>query len=214
MAVALSAALDINSIQYQEQAIAPSTPAATFIQTWAANDKKLKSKDSDALIIAYNGLIATQTADATIANTVTETTLLGTVLGTLTLPADFLIAGRVIRLTMSGYISTTGTPNITIRSKLGSSEVIGTGAFAVGAVSNVGWSYTSLITCRAAGVSGSVVSSGIFSWNNGSIQHAVKTTSTTIDTTITQAIDITGEWSVADALNTITSQLATVEILY
>ena len=209
----LLGAANTSKHRFEEQDSAPPTPAATFIQLYFADDKKLKSLDSDALIMNYAGTIATQTDDATIVDTVTETTLFGTVVGTLTLPADLLIAGRTIRITMRGHISTTGTPNITIRSNLGGTEVVGTGATAVGTVSSVGWTYTVDITCRSTGGSGTVVAAGLFSWDDGSVQNSVKTGTTTIDTTGTLAVDITAEWGTASASNTITAQIASVEVI-
>lgn len=214
MAVKLSEAQDINSIQYDEQAAEPATPNNGKVQSWAATDKKHKTKGSDALVLVYTPVIAVQTADATIANTVTETTLFGTVVGTLTLPANFLIAGRTIRITMRGHVSTTGTPNLTIRSKFGSTELVTTTAFNAGTLSNIGWTWTCDITCRSTGASGTVVASATFAWNNGSQRNAVKTTTTTIDTTATQAVNVTAEWGTASASNTITAQLAQVEVLY
>lgn len=214
MATKISAATNLDSVQYQEQAADPPTPASGYNQSWVATDKKHKTKGSDALVMIYTPVIAVQTADATIANTITETTLFGTVVGTLTLPASFLIAGRTIRITMRGHVSTTGTPNLTIRSKFGSTELVTTTAFNAGTLASIGWTWTCDITCRSTGATGTVVASGTFAWNNGSQRNAVKTTTTTVDTTATQAVNVTAEWGTAAAANTITAQLAQVEVLY
>lgn len=68
-------------------------------------------------------VIFSQTATRTITNTTTETSQFSTGVGTLTLPANFFKVGKTIRLMLRGYISTTGTPNATIRIKLGSTVI-------------------------------------------------------------------------------------------
>lgn len=208
------AAASTVSHRYAEQSSAPSTPAAGFGALYLENNRVMRLLDDEGLDIALAGVLATQTADVTIASTVTETTLLGTVVGTLTLPADSLEVGKTVRIVVRGFLSNTGTPNLTIRAKLGGTEVVGTGAIVTASgVSNVGFVATFDITLRTTGGSGTVVAAGAFEYNNGTIVNAVKTTTTTIDTTGSLAIDVTAEWGTSSASNTITCQIATIEIL-
>ena len=43
-----------------------------------------------------------QTATKTITNTVTETSILGTGVGTDIFPADFFVSGKMVRITLAG----------------------------------------------------------------------------------------------------------------
>lgn len=73
-----------------------------------------------------------QTTNQTVANTVTETTLIDGGVGTLALPANFFKVGKSIRFELLGYHSSTANPNITIKVKLGSTVVLTTGAVTSG----------------------------------------------------------------------------------
>jgi len=68
--------------------------------------------------------IFSQTSDVTVANTTTETSMLGTGVGTATLPANFLIPGRVVRLKSRGTISTGTSQSSTVRFNIGGTTVI------------------------------------------------------------------------------------------
>lgn len=70
------------------------------------------------------GLLFVQTASATIANSTTETTISSTGVGRLTLPANFFIIGRTIRITGRGFHSSTANPNITLKIKFGSTVML------------------------------------------------------------------------------------------
>ena len=63
-------------------------------------------------------VIYRQTADKTVANTTTETSIIGTGVGTLPLPANFLIPGRTLRLTFEGVYSTVVVTGDTVTIKI------------------------------------------------------------------------------------------------
>ena len=200
--------------RFSEQSSAYGTQAAGFGHMQYFDDKAFHLVDSDANNRPMPSTLAIQTADATVANTVTETTILGTVTGTKTLAADFLTVAKTVRIVVRGYLSTNGTPNLTIRATLGGTEVVGTGAIVTASgVSNVGFVATFDITLRTTGASGTVVSSGLFTYNSSTPTNCVKTSTTTIDTTGSLAVDVTAEWGTAHASNTITAQIATISIL-
>ena len=173
-----------------------------------------------------SGVIFTQTANQTVVNTVTETTLIGTGVGTVTLPANFLksafgTAGRTIRITARGIYGTDlVAPTLNIRVKLGSTTVVSTGVITTAAnLTNKFWEATAYITCRTSGATGTVMGNGAFlhddalANNTLSIWGMTNTGTTTINTTEAQAIDVTAEWGTADADNTITCQILTLEVL-
>jgi hypothetical protein len=151
--------------------------------------------------------IFTQTNTVTVANIESETALTGTGQGSLTLPANFLAAGRSIKFDMRGFFSTSGNPTIRIQVKLGSTTVLDTGTVNTSNETNAGWKLDGLLSCRTVGTSGTVIAQG--SWSHyGSTtggQNMVNTATTTIDTTVTQAISITVIWGTASSLNTISA---------
>jgi hypothetical protein len=137
----------------------------------------------------------TQTADSTTtANTLT--TLFGTGVGTLTLPANFLIVGRTIMIRLGGYISTAdggaGTKTLTLT--LGGVTVAsGTSGATFTTVGNAGWEAVATITCRTVGAGGTVIGGGNWSTQiataNPNAVYAVATGTAAANTTGTLAID-------------------------
>lgn len=170
--------------------------------------------------ILLSGCIFSSTADRGVTNSTTETTVIGIGDGTLTLPVHTLIPGRTIRITVSGIFSddavTPGT--VTVVAKLGSTTVCSTGAQTPAAgVANGGWKAVIHVTCRTAGGSGTVMAHGAFENQGTALAESnwwmVNTGTTTIDTTATQAIDVTWDWGTADSDNSTTGQIALVEVL-
>lgn len=165
------------------------------------------------LQIYQNGPFFTATADATIANTVSETSLIGTGIGTKTLPANFLVIGKTIRVKTRGYLSDTLTPTLNFKFKLGSTQIVATSAITLGVgISNVGYEAEFELTCRTTGASGTVYGQGRVIVNGVAV-NATATATATIDTTATQVVDISGTWGTASASNTITTSNAVLEAL-
>lgn len=153
------------------------------------------------------------TASATVANTVAETAALGSGVGSLTLSSGFLTVGRTLRLTAAGVISTTSTPNLTIKLKLGSTVTLSTGAVAMPAdITNAMLRIEATLTCRATGGSGSVFAQGIIHVGTIIIPF-IATAAVTVATNTSQAVGLTAEWGTADAANTLTVSVATLERL-
>ncbi len=161
----------------------------------------------------------TQTANATVANTVSETTLFGNGQGSLTLPVNYLTVGRTIKIVAEGFYSSAlvaGT--IIFRVKLGSTTFLATASItAVNSVTNDLWKLEAELTCRTTGGSGSVIGQGVLTLSTTTILAAsvqlVATSASTIDTTATQAVNVTVQWGTADAANTITGTNATVQTI-
>ena len=164
-------------------------------------------------------LAFSQTADKTIANTVTETTLFGTGVGTLTLPANFWVVGRSVRVTLHGDFTDTGSPTVTVKVKLGATTMIDSGAITIPSLGGTEeWRCEVFLTCRTTGVSGIIETNIDFMYETTTGASAVEQltisgTSTTFDTTASGALDATFQWGTASASNTITSEIALVEVL-
>lgn len=160
-----------------------------------------------------------QTADATVANTITETSIIGTGIGSVTLPANALTVGKVINVLGGGIFSTTGlTPSLTVKVKLGST-VLATVAISdlLGSATGAPFQFNLMIVPRSTGVSGSVQITGNINYSSttltgrGFARLDNGGTAITVDTTISQAFDATGTWSAASASNSVITKNVTLE---
>lgn len=202
------------------------TVGGTFYQRFAIKDSGIPSQQylggstsSAGTTTNVESTIFTTTTSAAVSNTTTETTILGTAAGTKTLPANlFQTAGRTIRVTVRGTIANTGTPTLDVKLKLGSTTIASLGATTLSAITGTtNFVATVDVTCRATGASGTVQANGIFTYftaagTPASIQFA--DTNTTINTTVTQTLDVTATWGTASASNTITGTISAAQIVY
>jgi hypothetical protein len=163
---------------------------------------------------SHSGTLFTQTADATCANTTTETTLTSTGVGTLTLPANFFVAGKTIKLQAYGFHSSTSGTTVTIRIKLGSTTIL-TATGTSGPDTNAGIIMDTVITCRTTGASGTVSGQGVYTeiGNSPNFRQMTNTAAVTVDTTTSQAISMTAQWGAASAGRTITVTNLSVQVL-
>lgn len=148
------------------------------------------------------------TADVTVANTTTETTMLGAGAGTLTIPANALnVAGNVLSVKISGNYGRTGTPTLRLRVKLGGTAI--SDLTLTVALSGMWFSYLECAT-RVTGASGSITCSNVF--NTPGNGPGPSTATTAIDLTASQAVDITLQWGTASASNTVTQSFTSIEL--
>lgn len=168
---------------------------------------------------------------AALTNSVVATSLLP-VIAKPTLPANYLFAGKMMRVRASGRISTVvttpGTLNLALR--LGAVAVFDSGAMALNVVSqvNAGWGYDALLTVRAVGngATANIMGQGTFGSHavigspaptaGGAGVHmlpfnAAPVVGTGFDSTAAQLLDLFGTWSVANAGNAITCHQFMIE---
>ena len=165
------------------------------------------------------GVIFTQTADQTIANTTTETTLFSTGVGTLTLPANFWVVGKTIRMEIHGDFADTGNPTAEIQVYYGTTSLIDSGAITLsGLAGTEEWETHVIITCRSIGETGTLET--IIDWEyetsvgSSAIERLdVAGTLTEVNTTASGALDITFQWGTAHEDNTLVSEVGLVEVL-
>lgn len=155
------------------------------------------------------GALFNATASATVANTVTETSLIGTGTGTLTLDANLLAVAKSIEIEAWGTIATLVTPTLRLKVKLGATIIIDTTAVTLLSITGTNlWNTKAVIDCRTAGASGTVMGQGMALYYTSTTGLAgissPNTTTSTINTTTTQVIDMTATWGTASASNTIT----------
>ena len=145
------------------------------------------------------------------ATTTSPTTLIGTVTGSTTIVANTFTAGQVLQVFAEGYYTTPATPaSLTITLNIGGTIRVTTGAVVqIASVTNGTWRLNCMLTTRTTGSSGTQIANCIFEGTGATLtpgEASMQTSSTwTIDTTATQAIDVVATWSTATGSPTITS---------
>lgn len=169
---------------------------------------------SATLLSTISQTLWTKTASTALANSTTETTLLDTGVGSKTLAAAFLTVGKSISFEIVGYYSTTLTPTIQFKFKLGSTTILDSGAITTAnSVSNQQVRFRGVLTCRSTGGSGAVFAQGevIIAGLSTPLVTVTNTAATTVDTTGTLAMDITAQWGSLSLSDSITATNATIE---
>lgn len=158
-------------------------------------------------------VLAVGTSSPAVTNTVTETTLVPTVTGSVTLAANYFVAGKAIRLTCKGLLTTAAVPGtLQIRVRLGG--IGGTVIFDTGAETPTAlltdslWEVSGVIVCRTTGGTGTVMGQADFYHEVAAVGAPyswpmINTSAVTIDTTASQAVNIAAQWGTADAGNSI-----------
>lgn len=179
----------------------------------------------------WNETLAWATADGTaVANSTSETVIFPNV----TVPANYLQDGRILRITAYGRHSTTGTPTLTFRLRwggVGGTVLAASGAITAGsAVTAAMWKVELIVQVRANGSSGSVYATGEVTVGEdaastvGSATNApahdfmgsagvATPAAVTVDLTADTALSLTAQWSAASSSNTLTGHNYIIEAL-
>jgi hypothetical protein len=167
------------------------------------------------------GLFAQTANSVTISATTVESTLIGTGIGTLSVPANTFKVGDSFAAKLYGHISCVGTATIDIKIKSGSVILANTGIIALDVTTNKHWCIEVNFTIRALGIAGvgSIVSGGLFSYiKNSGLNFEGANFSiindTTFDTTILNNLDVTAQWNTNDAGNNIYSEFFVLNKIY
>lgn len=176
----------------------------------------------------WSEALAWATADGTaVANTTTETI----VFPNITIPANYMQDGRILRLTAYGRLSTTGTPTIRFRVRWGG--VSGTllwdsGTITTATVTAALWKTELLIQTRTNGATGTLFAIGDQVIGSAAAPTVGSATgapafgiygsagddtpaAVTVDLTADTALSITTTWSAASASNTETGHVYLAE---
>lgn len=147
-----------------------------------------------------------------VTNTIDEKTLLGSGLGTLSVPANNFQVGDTFSLKMCGTLNAQNNSQLTITLHSNGVDIGSSGLLTLVASTLSVWELTALFTIRAIGISGDAILStnGSFNYvgNASSNLEGVNFTnidSTTFDTTIINVLDVVAQWgsaSVLDSINT------------
>jgi len=195
-----------------------------FQSDWNQNDNAasdyIKNKPTIPTVTTY-GLFAQTANSPTLTASTAEATLIDGGVGTLSVPANGFTVGDSFQVSMGGVMSAKNNDTITIRLKTGSVVLASSGALTLPVINNQVWYLTAQFTIRAIGAAGvaSIVSvaqfhilkaaSGTqegFAWN--------VINNTTFDTTISNTLNITGQFSSNSALNSIYSDIFILNKIY
>jgi hypothetical protein len=168
------------------------------------------------------GLFAQTANSTTITNTAVESSLINGGVGTLTVPANGFSVGDSFRAIFGGVMNANNNQTIRIRVRAGSVLLLDSGLQNLGSsVINDVWSLNIDFTIRQIGTAGvaSIVSLGSFHYtktSNASVQgfgfNVVN--STTFNTTISNALDVTAQWTSASPGNNIYSDIFVLNKIY
>jgi 2-methylaconitate cis-trans-isomerase PrpF len=145
------------------------------------------------------GLYAQTVQSATITNTTTETSIIGSGVGSLTVPADTFLRGDSYHAKIGGIISAQNGDNIEIHIKTGSTVLASTGSISLSPVTALGWELELDFTIASLTATGSICTNGNFAYNRdtGSLEGFVFQDVQPIDTTIANTLDVTVTWGQA-----------------
>lgn len=198
--------------------LASITGTATNGYLWQDSTQKALQTFVDGIEQTLVGCIFTQTANKTVVNTGTATSIFGTGVGMLTLPANFWVAGKTVKIVLNGYYSTTSNPSLfDLIPKLGASTLAYATGDTTASITNQGWSAEFVLTCRTAGSSGTIMTQGwlhlALTPSSGVRWSTNITTTVTVNTTGALVLDVLADWGTAHASNSFTSTNAFVTIL-
>jgi hypothetical protein len=196
----------------------------------------IKFKATDTYVVVYRktlpvgigGVWWTKITSTTLASWTTAATCLGAAstgvhpdgsTQTLTLPADFFVIGRTLRLRAIGTLTTANsTPTMNVAFKLGATTVLSTGSNSmVDNNATFDWILEVELLCVAVGSTATIKAKGRFVTQNSTLTYdwlfpMRQTTPANIDTTITQTIDVTVACSASSANNTFTNYATWIDI--
>lgn len=160
-----------------------------------------------------NGLFAQTAVGTLITNTTVETSLVGTGVGTLTVPANGFNVGDSFTVKLCGPLSCANNETIHIRLKSNGVVIADAGIFQMKIATDKFFELIADFTITKIGAAGvaELFVNGQYSYNqNANTQldgvNFALISNTTFDTTITNTLTITAEWGLAKTANKIQSQ--------
>lgn len=172
---------------------------------------------------AMDGLVPSRnvkfvkTVNSGVANTTTETSIVGSGQGSATIPVSEITNGTRVIVTARGTMSfTAGSPTFNLAIKDTGTTVLSTGAIASAvSVSGAQWEFEGSFTVQSLGVGAAIVGQGIFSLQAAAARIFWKAPlngsyAPTLPNAL--AIDVTLTWGAADPGNTLTCTELMIEV--
>ncbi len=162
------------------------------------------------------GLFSQTAQGPTVTNTTTENDILGTGVGSLSIPANGFQIGNSFHAKIGGTISAQNGDEITIRVKNGANVLASTGLIALEPVTGLAWEIEIDFTIRTIGSTGQIFTNGNFAYNRntGSLEGFVFSDVQTIDTTVSSTLMVTAEWNQAKTQDIIFTDMTTLYKTY
>ena len=152
-----------------------------------------------------------QTVQGPTINTTGEQSIVGTGVGSLSIPANAFIVGDSFHAKIGGLINATGgggRSEITLKIKNGATILASTGVFDLDTATNQGWECELDFTIATIGGTGSICTNGNFAYtkdNNRTVFGYIFQDVEAIDTTVSNTLDVTVEWNVLNGSDDIYS---------
>jgi hypothetical protein len=172
--------------------------------------------------VANVGGLFSQTVDGpTVTNTTVESSILGTGVGSLSVPAGAFKVGDSFHVVLIGHVSSKNNDDLRIRVKSGSVVLVDTGNINMPGLTNQHFELNIDFTIRAVGAAGvaSIASGGQLTYIKDAstafegVDFSV-INNTTFDTTVLNTLTITAQWNAANSLNSIYTEIVTLTKTY
>lgn len=181
--------------------------------TWFNSTSGIYKSRLKGATLGDGGLLGINGPGAAVANTLTLTAG-----STFSLPANFLVVGRVLRVKATVAYSNTGTPNLQVGLYAnGTSNPLSTnfadpiGSGTTGVI-EVEW-FVHITAVGTSGTANCLTRNCISIGGGADTVFSSVSTGLTVNTTILNTLTIALQWSVASASNTATVQISSVEVL-
>jgi|688.fasta_scaffold476118_2 hypothetical protein len=168
-----------------------------------------------------NGLFAQTALGPLITNTTVETSLIGTGVGSLTVPANTFQVGDSFTAKLCGSLSCANNETIHIRVKANGVTIADAGIFQMKITTNKYFELILDFTVTKIGVAGvaELFTNGQYSYNHNAAgeiagNNFALISNTVFDTTVTNALSITAQWGLAKTANIIQSQNCVLTKVY
>jgi len=207
-------AVGINGDYYYDTATGDIYHRAAGVYSVIGNIKGPSGEDADG------GPLFVSTADAQAVNTAAPASLVTAGVGSMAIGANRLAVGSLLRLKARGLLSTKQLGAGTLRLDVGlGAQTVSTGNISAPAnVSGMFWELEVEAVCRTDGSGGTFIAHGVFKTQivaTGQVYAwpLVMTQAAALNTTISNLVALSAQWSVPDAANDLRCQMLTLEVL-
>lgn len=158
-----------------------------------------------------------QTSTVLVTNTIAETSLLGSGVGSKTIAANTFVVGKSINFDLRGFVITGVNREGTLRVKIGGVTFPMLSVVRWSSTTDSAWNINLKITCRVVGASGVLLSGGhlLQTGNDSGSQIAAFGWASAIpaNTTINNIVDVTWQWVSAELDNQVHCTIAEISLI-
>lgn len=213
------------ALELQQEA-APATPAAGFFRLFVDSTQLCpKLIDDDGLSVTFSRAMGVTTTSVSSTTTAETKSLVGTITGTFTVPANSMVVGRMFRIKARGVMTTGATAGtITWFLKYAGTTIASSGAVVpITSQNNMYWELEAEIVVRSIGASGTFFVQGHVHNSTAAVGAATPGTrvpirgnsadppaAVTVDTTASSLFDF--QTTTSNNGHTITCNMAMIEV--